>query len=149
MKASERTSELFWITVVRTTIQALLLALIFNYHLIFISEWTHKGYIYFLNVITFFCYLFGGHWPELWFINYLKFRLPHRVLVLYPVRILFWYAIGVILTFLSRFVVILISGSDHGIGRWWEYAAIYVIIELIMHMFLQLVKKKSFWNGVH
>jgi len=89
----------------------------------------------------------GGHWVELWFLNWLRPRLPNRRLVQTVVRLVVWFVAGIALG-----IAMWLTGAAL-IGRifrpyplWWAGIA-FIGVELVAHLALQLAGRPSFYNG--
>jgi len=96
-----------------------------------------------------FCIVFGGHWLELLFINQIKFALPKNMLLLYSIRIAYWFLCAIPLFFIAELVDNLFSHKTAHLGHWWTFGFFYIGIELLMHALMQISFKKSFYNGVY
>lgn len=96
-----------------------------------------------------FCIVFGGHWLELLFVNYLKFVLPQHIVFLYVIRIGYWFLSSIPLFFLARFVIQSLSNDQRQFGHWWAFGFLYISIEMFMYGIMQVRTKKSFYNGVY
>ena len=91
---------------------------------------------------------FGGHWVELWFLNWLRPRLPATRGVQIAARLLVWVLGGVVLALGMYVTALAIIGPRP--MRWPALliaGAAFIGIELIPHLFLQLRGRPSFYNG--
>jgi hypothetical protein len=91
---------------------------------------------------------FGGHWVEVWFLNWLRPRLSIARAVQVAARVAVWFvggtglAIGMGLTAmaLARF------RPAHW-PVWWLAGLAFIGVELVAHLVLQLRGRPSFYNG--
>lgn len=95
----------------------------------------------------------GGHWIDLFFLNWLRPRLPAARSIQLVARLAVWFAGGMVLAFGARATAVLISSSVT--SRWslawttWAMAgALFIGIELVAHAALQLRGRASFYNGL-
>ena len=97
----------------------------------------------------------GGHFLELWFLNWLRPRLPSARLVQLFARLLTWFLGGAILALAMSLTAIALKFppaqwfAHEPISRpaWWLGGLAFIAIELIAHLFLQLRRCPSFYNG--
>jgi hypothetical protein len=94
----------------------------------------------------------GGHFVELFFLNWLRPRLPIARGVQIAARLLVWFIGGIMLMFAM-------AATAQAIGElppaqwptWWRNCWIgglaFIGVELIAHLFLQLRGRQSFYNG--
>jgi hypothetical protein len=91
---------------------------------------------------------FGGHWIEVWFLNWLRTRLPRARGVQVLSRLVVWFLGGALLGIGAS-----LTASPPGklrVTQWpgWAFAGlIFIGIELIAHLALQLRGRPSFYNG--
>jgi hypothetical protein len=91
---------------------------------------------------------FGGHWVELWHLNWLRPRLGVARFTQAAARLLVWFlggsvlGLGVCLT-----ATALGALSPARWPRWWLGGLAFIGVELIVHLVLQLREKPSFYNG--
>jgi hypothetical protein len=92
---------------------------------------------------------FGGHWLELFFLNYLRPRLPIARPVQIAARILVWFIGGVLLTLGMQLTATAIAraGWPARAPVWWIGGIGFIGVELITHLALQLRGLASFYNG--
>jgi hypothetical protein len=90
----------------------------------------------------------GGHWLELWFLNWLRPRLPAARTVQRVARVGTWFlggcglGVGMVLT-------------AHALGgiplsqlpAWWVAGVVFIGVELVAHTVLQSRGRPSFFNG--
>jgi hypothetical protein len=91
---------------------------------------------------------FGGHWVELWYLNWLRPRLPAAPTVQRVARLGTWFlggcglGVGMMLT-------------AHALGgmrlaewpAWWIVGVVFIGLELVVHAVLQVRGRPSFFNG--
>ena len=93
---------------------------------------------------------FGGHWVEVWFLNWLRPRLQEARIAQVAARLAVWFVAGALFT-LCIWLTVLALGMRP--GRWsplWHGGlggVAFVAIELIAHLVLQLRGRPSFYNG--
>jgi hypothetical protein len=91
---------------------------------------------------------FGGHWIELWYLNWLSPRLPAAPNVRRLVRIGVWFLGGCAL----GVGVVLTARALGGIRptrwpAWWLAGVAFIGVELVAHAALQVRGRRSFFNG--
>jgi hypothetical protein len=92
---------------------------------------------------------FGGHWIDLFFLNWLRERLPSATLVQRVARIALWFAGGMVLALGARLTAALIFSRPPATWLPWAVAgAAFVAIELVAHAALQFRGRPSFYNGL-
>jgi hypothetical protein len=91
---------------------------------------------------------FGGHWVELWFLNYLRPRIPAARAVQAGVRVGVWFIGGIGLAFGMRMTAMALAGFRLAHRpAWWFWGVVFIGIELAAHLVLQLRGRPSFYNG--
>ena len=89
----------------------------------------------------------GGHWVELWFLNYLRPRLPVAPAVQVGVRLGLWFVGGIGLALGMRMTAMALAGSQRtDWPAWWLAGLAFIGIELAAHLALQLRGRPSFYN---
>jgi hypothetical protein len=98
---------------------------------------------------------FGGHWVDLFFLNWLRPRLASARAVQAGARVLVWFVggtalgVGMVLTlivFLAAFNASV--GVPSGWVTWWAPGVAFIGIELVAQTALQLRGRPSFFNGL-
>jgi hypothetical protein len=90
----------------------------------------------------------GGHYVEVGFLTRVRPRLSRRRSVEVLARLLAWFVGGVTLAWGMALTVRLLFG-----GRWSPFPAWYwggvafVGVELVVHLWLELRRRPSFYNG--
>ena len=97
-----------------------------------------------------FWFSFGGHWVELWFLNWLPRRLPQSRVPQVAARLVVWFIGGVGLGFGIVLTMRLFEAT--GIFPapawfWWIPGLVFIGVELIVHAVLLLCGCPSFYNG--
>jgi len=149
MKNPEKNTEPFIQTVIRTIITTTIIAAILYWVNIIPAGGKSKLTLFEMVWSIVFCIVFGGHWLELVFINYIKFTLPKNILLLYGIRIGYWFLCAIPLFFLVNLITGLFSHKTGYLGQWWVFGLFYIGIQLLMHAIMQIRFKKSFYNGAY
>ena len=95
---------------------------------------------------------FGGHWVEVWFLNWLRPRLSAARAVQVAARVAVWFvggvglALGMGLTAMALGEFRTAKWSPWG-PAWWLGGVAFIGIELVTHLVLQLRGRPSFYNG--
>jgi len=91
---------------------------------------------------------FGGHWVELWFLNWLRPRLPVARAVQAGARLAVWFVGGCILAVGAALTAMaLITLRPMHWSQLWVAGLGFIGIELVAHVALQLRSQPSFYNG--
>jgi len=91
---------------------------------------------------------FGGHWLEVWFLNWLRPRISSTRAVQVAARFVVWFvggsglAVGMGLT-----AIALATAQPAHWPAWWLGGLALIGIELAAHLALQLRGLPSFFNG--
>jgi multisubunit Na+/H+ antiporter MnhB subunit len=91
---------------------------------------------------------FGGHLIELWFLNWLRPRLPSAPAVQASVRMAVWFVGG-----MGFALAIALTAMAMGRLRpgqwpvWWIGGVAFVGIELLVHLGLSLRRRPNFYGG--
>jgi hypothetical protein len=92
---------------------------------------------------------FGGHWIDLWYLNWLRPRLPRSRSTRRGMRVLVWFVGGVVLGFAVRFTArALLTHPRVAWLTWATAGAAFVAIELVTHAVLNARGRPSFYNGL-
>ena len=94
-----------------------------------------------------FCFTFGGHWVELWFLNWLRPRIPAARSVQMAARIIVWFVGGLILGLGAQMVTVLAAYRPAQWPTWWVMGVGFVGLELVVHLLLRLRGRPSFYDG--
>jgi hypothetical protein len=89
---------------------------------------------------------FGGHWVEIWFLNWLRPRLSIAPGVQVAARVGVWFVGGIGLAIGMGLTAMALTGFRHW-PAWWLAGLAFVGIELVTHLVLQLRGRPSFYNG--
>jgi hypothetical protein len=149
MRAPEKMPLAFMSNLFRTAITAAVITLVIYFAHVFPQRAVSLGMQLVEIWLMVFSIVFFGHWLELLFINHLKFALPKNLLLLYVLRIAYWFLCAIPLFYIANFIGNLLTGGEGQWGYWWEFGIIYTGIELFMHALMQLRFKKSFYNGAY
>ena len=91
---------------------------------------------------------FGGHWVDLWFLNWLRPRLSVTRAVQVVARVAVWFAGGTGLALGMGLTAMALAGF--GPARWpawWVGGLAFIGVELVAQLVLQLRGRPSFYNG--
>lgn len=90
----------------------------------------------------------GGHFVELFFLNCLRPRLPTSRAAQILVRLITWYLGGLLLGAGVYATIVLLHGNVrmHAIS-WWMWSFVFIAIELIAHLVMQLRGVGSVYDG--
>jgi hypothetical protein len=149
MENPEKNTEPFIRTVIRTILTTTIIAVILSWLHVFPAGEKSKLTLFEMIWSIVFCIVFGGHWLELVFINYIKFSLPKNILLLYLIRIGYWFLCAIPLFFVAGLIYNLFSHRAGQLGHWWTFGFFYIGIQLLMHAIMHIRFKKSFYNGVY
>lgn len=90
----------------------------------------------------------GGHWVELWFLNWLRPRLSRARAVQIGARVGVWFVGGIGLGLGSALTAMLLAGLQPAPwSAWWYGGLAFIGVELVVHLVLQLRGHPSFFDG--
>jgi ABC-type uncharacterized transport system permease subunit len=91
---------------------------------------------------------FGGHWVEIWFLNYLRPRISAARGVQVAARVGTWFLGGSGLALGMGVTAMALAGFRPAHWpRWWLGGVAFIAIELVAHLAMQLSGRPSFYNG--
>jgi hypothetical protein len=90
---------------------------------------------------------FGGHWIELWFLNWLRPRLSDARAVQVAARLAVWFVGGTALALGMVLTATLVGLRLAHWPPWWVGGLAFIGIELVPHLIFQLRGRPSFYNG--
>jgi len=133
--------EPLYVTLTRTGILGLLAGMIVSRLLHQPGSWLHWTAI--ALWIT-----FGGHWVEIFFLNWLRPRLPIARPVQASARIATWFVGGIGLALgASETARLLGAMTQSRWPVWWVWGCGFVGVELFVHLFPSLRGRPSFYDG--
>jgi len=88
----------------------------------------------------------GGHFVEVWFLNWLRPRLPGARIIRIHARLLTWFIAGIALQFAMCMTARLLT-ADPRCPAWYLGGPAFIGIELIAHAVLNLSGRPSFYSG--
>ena len=92
---------------------------------------------------------FGGHWVEVWFLNWLRPRISAVRGAQVAARIAVWFFAGVGFGFAMRLTVMALTRLRPAhFPAWWLAGLAFIGIELMPHLVLQFRGRPSFYNGL-
>jgi hypothetical protein len=91
---------------------------------------------------------FGGHWLELWYLNWLRPRLSDARAVQIGARVGVWFIGGIGLALGMALTAMVLAGFRPARWpAWWLGGFAFVGVELVAQLALQLRGRPSFYNG--
>ena len=91
---------------------------------------------------------FGGHWVEVWFLNWLRPRLSITRSVQVAARVGVWFGGGAGFTIgMGLTAMALAEFRPAHWPAWWLGGLAFIGIELVTHLVLQLRGRPSCYNG--
>jgi hypothetical protein len=91
---------------------------------------------------------FGGHWVEVWFLNWLRPRLSIARGLQVGARIGVWFIGGTgLATGMGLTAMALTGFRTAHLSAWWLGGVAFIGIELVIHLVLQLRGRPSLYNG--
>lgn len=91
---------------------------------------------------------FGGHWVEVFFLNWLRPRLPAQRWAQIGGRLLVWIVGGTVLMIGARFTALSLGIPALRVPPWALGGPILVGVELVVHALSQLRRQPNFFNGL-
>jgi hypothetical protein len=133
--------ERVWVTIARTFAIAIVLAAL-------TSRWMGGGMAGFAKQTVIMLWpALGGHFVEIFFLNWLRPRLAPDRGVQMAMRLLVWFICGTILA-LCMGATAVAFGRHPPFSRLLAFGGVaFIFVELIAHLFLQLRGRPSFYNG--
>ena len=89
---------------------------------------------------------FGGHWLELWYLNWLRPRLSFDRRVQIGARIGTWLVGGIALALGMTLTATALTGRPVRTPAWWLGGCVFIGVELLAHLALQIRGRPSFYN---
>jgi hypothetical protein len=90
----------------------------------------------------------GGHWVEIFFLNWLRPRLTSARWAQVTARLFTWLVGGTLLMVGARITVLSLSRQSLRLAPWWLGGPILVGIELLVHALPPLRGRPNFYNGM-
>jgi hypothetical protein len=90
---------------------------------------------------------FGGHWVEVFFLNWLRPRLRPARWAQIAGRLLTWLVGGTLLMVAARFTVLSLGTPAVRLPPWWLGGPVFLVLELLIHTLPQLRGQQNFYNG--
>jgi len=91
---------------------------------------------------------FGGHWVELFFLNWLRPRLASARWAQVTGRLFTWLVGGALLMVGARVTVLSLSAQSLRLPPWWLGGPVFVGLELLVHALPALRGRPNFYNGL-
>ena len=90
----------------------------------------------------------GGHFLELWFLNWLRPRIPRDRAVQIAARVGLWFLGGVVFVFAMWLTAAALTGRlPSARPAWWIGGLAFIGIELVAQLVLHLRGQPSFYDG--
>ena len=90
----------------------------------------------------------GGHWIELWFLNWLRPRLPAERQIQIAARLVVWFIGGIGIGFGMASTATFAGYTPARWPSWWLLGFGFVALELLVHVGLHLRGRPNFFNGL-
>lgn len=91
---------------------------------------------------------FGGHWVDLFFLNWLRPRIPAGRGAQIAARLATWFVGGTALALGMALTAMALAGfGTEQWPAWWFGGAGFIAVELVAQLVLQLRGLPSFFNG--
>jgi hypothetical protein len=91
---------------------------------------------------------FGGHWVELWYLNWLRPRISIARYVQILARVGTWFVGGTALALGMVLTARALAGFRPARWpAWWLGGCVFIVVELVAHLALQLRGRPSLYNG--
>jgi len=91
----------------------------------------------------------GGHMLEIWFLNWLRPRLPRARGVQIAARVTTWFVGGALLWLAMQLTVAITTGAPLAPRvAWWMGGVAFIGIELVAQLTLLLRGRPSFYDGL-
>ena len=101
----------------------------------------------FMSLLAFW-YSFGGHWVEVWFLNWLRPHLSAARAAQVAARVAVWFAGGTGLGLGAALTAMLLAGiRPSQWPAWWFGGLGLVALELVVHLLLRLRGRPNFYDG--
>lgn len=128
-------------TLTRTLVIAIVLGALFATRLGELSRWPAASVVMLWPTL-------GGHFIELWFLNWLRPRLPRDRGVQIAARLLLWFVGGMLLLVAMQLTATALAGSGP-IARVapWIGGIAFIGMELVVHLAARLRGMRSFYDG--
>ncbi|PYO37627.1 MAG: hypothetical protein DMD37_07635 [Gemmatimonadetes bacterium] len=91
---------------------------------------------------------FGGHWVELFFLNWCRPRLGPARRAQITGRLLTWLVGGTLLMIGARITALSLSAQALRLPPWWLGGPVFLVLELLVHALPQLRGQPNFYNGL-
>jgi hypothetical protein len=90
---------------------------------------------------------FGGHWVEVWYLNWVRPRLRAGRGMRGAVRIAVWFSGGILLWLGMMLTAIGLGFQPGRWPAWWVGGVAFIAIELVAHFVLWVRGRPSFYDG--
>jgi hypothetical protein len=100
-----------------------------------------------LTAIVALWFTLGGHFAELFFLNWLRFRLGGDAKAQAGARLVYWFVAGSVLCMGAFLTLAMLTGRPAIGWRWWIGGLFFVGLELVVHLFLRARGRPNFYDG--
>jgi hypothetical protein len=89
----------------------------------------------------------GGHWVEVWFLNWLRPRLAVARVIQVGARLAVWFVGGIVLMLCMELTATALGSLRTHWPAWWFVGVAFIAVELIAHLALRLGRRPNFYDG--
>ena len=89
----------------------------------------------------------GGHWVEVWFLNWLRPRLPVTRPMQVGARVGVWFVSGIVLMIGMVLTAMALDSRRTHWPAWWLGGFGFIGVELLAHLALRLRRQPNFYDG--
>lgn len=127
-------------TLLRTIVIALVVGAVF-------ARFSSRRIGWPLASLLFLWFSFGGHWVELWYLNWLRPRISVARYAQVVARIATWFVGGTVLAIGMALTARALAFQPARWPAWWLGGFAFIVVELVVHVGPQLRGQPSFYNG--
>ena len=100
-----------------------------------------------LGALLFLWFSFGGHWVEMWYLDWVRPRVSRARGIQILARVATWFLGGTVLALGMAATAIALGLRPAQWPAWWLGGLAFIALELLVHLALQLRGRPSFYNG--
>ena len=91
----------------------------------------------------------GGHFVEVWFLNWLRPRLPRTRMVQTVVRLATWFVGGALLALALNATAIVLNLRAYPWPTFWLVGGVaFIALEMFVHLVLLARRRPNFYDGL-